>query len=487
MGKEAPRPTAPRSSGRPTTARCGARRRPPSDIPVGTQFSPALINLPEFLVATCKHGGNRAALQAAIWRPPVHRKRTVVPKSFRTANLPLEAAVQYGLLEPRTYVATPLAKELAGLTGNALRDAFARHILLNCGGLRVVQAVEQMQADRRAGLSDVEVTADSLARHLSAQGFRVTEHNTAINSMRMWLAEAEVFSARGWEIDPAAKERLVGLSDGAIAVLAGLSPEQVAFVDALCRIDPVDWYPASHVRDLAESTANVRIGRASLPNEVLEPLKRAGLIKYQTGGTRGGKAALLETTAAFKKEALQPFVTRTVKSLDPVVARYYMMRPADIYAALDSSDPFEKGRALEAYAIHIMRVLRLRFEAWRRRGSATAWAEIDVTLKGVLGAMPTVWQVQCKNVPNGEVRLEDVAKEVGQVPTTKATHVMVIANARITRDAERFAMETMRSSPLTIFLLGKREFEAVKASPGSLAAILWAKAEEIVQYRAGRS
>jgi hypothetical protein len=391
------------------------------------------------------------------------------------------------LLEPRTYAATALARELAALTGAALRDAFARHILLNCGGLRVVQAVEQMQADKRAGLSDAEVTADSLARHLSAQGFRVTEHNTAINSMRMWLAEAGVFSTRGWEVDSATKERLVGLSDDAIAVLSGLSPEQIAYAEALCQIDPPDWCRASDVRDLAEATSGLRLGRASLPYETLEPLKRAGLIEYQTLGTRGGKATRLKTTATFKKEVLQPFVKRTIKSLDPVVARYYMMRPGDIYAALDSSSRSEKGQALEAYAIHIMRLLRLRFEAWRRRGVSTAWGEIDVTLKGVLGAMPTVWQVQCKNVPGGAVTLEDVAKEVGQVPTTKATHILVIANGRITRDAERFALETMRSSPLTIFLLGKKEFEAVKASPGSLGALLRAKAEEIVRYRTGRA
>jgi hypothetical protein len=90
-------------------------------------------------------------------------------------------------------------------------------------------------------------------------------------------------------------------------------------------------------------------------------------------------------------------------------------------------------------------------------------------------------------VPSGHVRLEDVAKEVGQVPTTRTTHILIIANGRITADAEQFAMETMRSSPVTIFLLGKKDFEAIKAEPGALAAILRRKAEEIVRNRTGQA
>lgn len=449
---------------------------------------PALIKLEPFLQALCKHSGSPEALRGAIWKPPVHRKRTSIPESHRTANLPLEAAVQYGLLERKTYKATDLTRQLASLSGQKLRRAFARHILLTCGALRVVEAVEQMQLDRDAGLSDVEVTGDSLARHLSAQGFRVTEHNTAINTMRMWLAEAGLFPKGGrkgdiWKVDPAVKAELVGLTDDAVAILAGLTETQRAFVDALCRINPSSWYKASDVRDLAETTTGLRFGRASLPKEILEPLSQARLIKYQTKGTKGGKAASLRTTTTFDKDVLQAFIEKTVTSLDPVVTQYYRTRPEGIYAALKSPSKFVKGRALEAYAIHIMRLLGLRFIEWRKRGPDTGGAEIDVTLGGLLGAVPTVWQVQCKNIPAGKVRLEDVSKEVGQAPNTRATHIMVIANGEITKDAIKFAMATMRNSPLTIFLLGKAEFEAVRKTPGALGTILRAQAERIVWNR----
>ena len=452
--------------------------RPPSDIPVGTQFSPKLIRLMRFLQAISRHSGDQGALQAAIWTPPVHLKSSAVPASRRRANLPLEAAVQYGLLQPRTYVASDLARRLVNLPGPALFEAFARHILLERGGLRVVEAVEQMQLD------GLEVTGDSLARYLTAQGFRITEHNTAINSLRMWLAKAGLFPERGWAVDQALKSKLLGLADESVAILTGFSPEQLAFVEALCRVNPTGWCKASDVRDLAEATSGLRLGRASLPKEVLEPLKRAHLIDYETRGTAGGKTAVLKTTTAFDRKILEPFVTKTVKSLDPVVTGYYKRRPKDIYADLKSTDRFKKGEALEAYAIHIMRLLGLRFVDWRKRGPETGGAEIDVVLSGVVGCVPTVWQVQCKNLSGtGRVSLEDVAKEIGQAATTRATHVMLIANARFTRDAEKFAQAHMRASPLTIFLLGREHFEAVKASPASLGTILRSQAEAITQNR----
>lgn len=456
--------------------------RPPSAIPVGTQFSPDLVRLRPFLKALQRCTGDRVALQRAVWTSPVHRKSKAVPSSRRRASLPLEAAVQYGLLERRSYKVTDLTRRLVKLRGPALRDEFARHVLLHLGGLRVVQGVEQMQAD---GLT---VGADPLARYLTAQGFRVSEHNTAINSMRMWLERAGLFSARGWAVDQGAKKRLLGLTEHAVTVLTGFSPPQVAFVLALCRVNPRGWCRASDVRDLAEGTTAVRLGRGSLPNEVLEPLKRAGLIRYRTRGTAGGKAATLRTTRAFDRKVLEPFVTETVRTLDPVAAAYYRKRPADIYAEMKSANRYKKGEALEAYAIHIMRLLGLRFVQWRKRGPDTGGAEIDAVFSGVLGALPTVWQVQCKNLSGkGAVTLEDVAKEVGQAATTKATHVLLIANGRFTRDAERFAQRHMQVSPLTIFLLARDDFEEVRRSPGSLGTILRRKAEAMTQVRSAEA
>jgi hypothetical protein len=73
-----------------------------------------------------------------------------------------------GLLKRGTYEATELARELMTLSGLDLRRAFARHILLNGGGLRVIEAIEEMHADYAGGLTQTKVTSDTLAQYLTA-------------------------------------------------------------------------------------------------------------------------------------------------------------------------------------------------------------------------------------------------------------------------------------------------------------------------------
>ncbi len=448
-----------------------------SQIPVGTGFSPDLVSLPDYVRAAVRHSGDLDALEEALNTPPVwigKKLRT----TRRTRRHPMEAGAQYGLLTPGSYEATDLTRKLARLSEDDLYQAFARHIVLNVGGLRVVEGAQEMHLDGR------KVTGDSLAQYLSDQGFRVSVHNTAINTMRMWLAKAKLFpeSGRGagaWRPDPAVKEQLVGMDDDAIAALAALTPEQVAFAKTLARLDPDDWTPAAEVRDLAEAAEGVRIGRGSLPNEVLRPLEAAGLIEYRTGGTSSGKTSELRTTEAFRAEVLEPFLERTLKDLDPALTAYYRTRPADIYTALGSKDKHEKGQALEAFAVMVMRLLGLRFVGWRRRAEETGYSEVDVLMAGLFGAVPTTWQVQCKNTPSGQVRLEDVAKEVGLIPLMRATHILVLANAPFTRDARRYADAIMQNSSVTVFLLDRTDFEAIRESPANLGRILQAQAERI--------
>ena len=187
---------------------------------------------------------------------------------------------------------------------------------------------------------------------------------------------------------------------------------------------------------------------------------------------------------SFDKDVLEVFVTRTTKDLDAAVTAYYRKRPADIYAELESSDTFKKGQALEAYAIYLMRLLGLRFLHWRKRAKETTGrAEVDAIFAGVIGAVPTRWQVQCKNTPRGRVDLEDVAKEVGLLPITEATHILLVANSRVTKDAREYATQIMNRSPVTIFLLDATDFAAVKQNPGALGSILRSKAETIVRQR----
>jgi hypothetical protein len=424
-----------------------------------------------------RYSGDKHAIERAIWAPEVRTKAHAGP-TRRLSSLPVEAAVQYGLLDDG-YAATDVARRLAQLEPPQLYDEFARHILLKCSGIRVVEAAQEMMTD------GLRVTGDSLAEYLTDQGFPVTIHNTAINSMRMWLEKADVFR-NGWEVDAARVEALVGLSREQIGALVGLDEEQQAFLRALCRVDPQGKCSAADVRELAEQILGRRIPRDSLPKRVLIDLKNLGLIDFQSGGTAGGKAAKLWTLPKFKKDVLEPFLVDAVRSLDPVLTAYYQTSPADIYKDLHASDKNRKGKALEAYAVHIMRLMGFRFVGWRKRAKeSTGYAEVDLVMTGLFGNSPTRWQVQCKNTPAGSVDLEDVAKEVGLLPLTKATHILVVANCRYTGDAHLFAAEIVASTPVTIFLLNKLDVERVHASPAALASVLRTKAGEMSRLKRG--
>lgn len=462
-----------------------------SEIPVGTQFSPNLVNLPEFIKAIIKHSGDKKAIQQAVFKSPVHLLRTSVPQSKRTASLPLEAAVQYGLLIGQSYHATDLARRLGVLSDEDIYTEFAKHILLNLNGLRVLDAIEQMQSDFAAGLSTTEVTGDTLARYLSDNGLAVTEHNTAINTMRLWLAKGGIFEetksrVSAWVINDTKREEILGIKDSTLKGIDALDAPQRAFLIAMCKVNPHGWVKASDIRNLAEANDEslVKFTRASLPKQILDPLKDAGLIEWRSGGTTGGKTAELRVTKEFKADILEPFISSATVSLDPQMTRYYKMRAEDIYNDLDSSDTGKKGQALEAYAIQLMRILGLRLIAWRKRAKeSTGQAEIDALMAGTIGSIATTWQVQCKNMPNSSVNLEDIAKEVGITTVTKATHILFVTNGTYTKDAREFAAKIVASSSLSIYLLDKSDFEIVRENPAALAHLLEIQSKKIVSDR----
>jgi len=459
-----------------------SRSKKKSQIPVGTQFSPDLINLSAYAKMVVEHSGNIASLREKVVLPPVRTQSYKSPPSKRMKGLPLEAGVQYGLLTEGSYEATDLARELAVLNEPKIYEVFSRHILLKLNGLRVVEATQEMALDRLA------ITGDTLAQYLTDQGFRVTVHNTAINTLRMWLAQAGLFpdNSRGenaWTPNADVKKKLLGMSDEVIAALASFTPEQAAFARALCRLEPKGWVLASNIRDFTEATFAVHFGRASLPIEVLIPLQEAGLIRYKSGGTKGGKASRLKITKKFQIDVIKPFLETTLAGLNSALTAYYRTRPTDIFKEMKSKDAYKKGRALEAFTVYVMRLLGLQFLSWRRRAEETGQSEVDALMAGLSGAIPTTWQVQCKNTPSASVRLEDVAKEVGLLPLTHATHILLVANASFTEDARKFAKQTMLNSSVTIFLLDKKDFEVIRANPTRIGHILVGQAEIIKDMR----
>ncbi|MCY3648468.1 MAG: restriction endonuclease [Acidimicrobiaceae bacterium] len=159
---------------------------------------------------------------------------------------------------------------------------------------------------------------------------------------------------------------------------------------------------------------------------------------------------------------------------------YYRKSLDEIFADMESPLTHVKGTALEAFAIQIMRLLGLRFVAWRKRArEETGQAEVDALLAGMMGGLHTRWQVQCKNTPSSRLSLEDVAKEVGIAVVTKASHVLFVANCRVTQAAMDFAYEVMRNSPLNLIILDADDFRQLRDSPAAIGEVIRAKSRAV--------
>lgn len=78
------------------------------------------------------------------------------------------------------------------------------------------------------------------------------------------------------------------------------------------------------------------------------------------------------------------------------------------------------------------------------------------------------------------MRLEDIAKEVGLLPITGATHLLFIANARFSNDAVEYARKVSKRAAVGIYLLDRDDFNALRESPMSIARLLRVRAEEML-------
>lgn len=436
-----------------------------SDIPVGTGFSPNILDLREFLKLANSANGNRAEMERLVSEAPVRIKNPGKNLTRRMRQHPWEAAVQYELIDESTRKPLPIVQDLLALPDPQIYERFAKHILTNCRGPEFVQGVKSFLKEARA--AGTAISADLMSQYFRTHGLNVTEHNTAINSMRMWLSKGGVYAWKGstmWDADEDVVKHLLGIDMDEIAAISGWSRDHIQLAKALCRMRPKGYVKAADVRLNAEQMLPHTLPRSS--NRILfKPLLEAQYITMQSAGTGGGKSAKIATTSKFDADVFEPFLKNAHKMLKTAIFRLYGWDPGRIKTGLGSHSTTEKGMALEAYAIRVMRLMNLRFATWRQRSAATGGAEVDATFAGLLGGIPTRWQVQCKNTKT-EVRLDDVAKEVGLVPLTKATHILVLSNQKFTRPAVKFAQDTMRESSITVFLIGGDDFKRVLEDGG---------------------
>ena len=121
---------------------------PRSDLPFGSEFSPAQIDLPVLLEFAHTHGTDWKAFELAVRDRYFADHKTSAYNKGKLANNCKLSLRAYGLVGEKDTTLTPVGLGLFELRGSEpeLYKAFARHILRHCQGMNFVQCVLDMEA-----------------------------------------------------------------------------------------------------------------------------------------------------------------------------------------------------------------------------------------------------------------------------------------------------------------------------------------------------
>ena len=131
-----------------TRNHCVAR----SDLPFGKQFSPSQIDLPDVLKITHNHEGDLPTLEATLRDTyfATHGGSDPTKAAINRQKLAMNCRLglqSYGLLDDHGNL-TAVGSDIATKTHDLQEQykTFARHILLNLNGMRVIQCVQELEA-----------------------------------------------------------------------------------------------------------------------------------------------------------------------------------------------------------------------------------------------------------------------------------------------------------------------------------------------------
>ena len=200
---------------------------PRSDLPFGSEFSPAQIHLPVVLDLAHQHGADWKAFEAAARDRYFAGYKTSDYNKGNLANNTKLSLRAYGLISEKDTTLTETGQVLYDLHHEepTLYEAFGRHILKHCQGMNFVQCLLDMQA---AG-EDIDLT--KLRRWLEERGITVPRGGKHMSTLRLWLEKAGVFVS-GYRVDQARLNEILGLNVEDFEELATFSPEQRAYLKA---------------------------------------------------------------------------------------------------------------------------------------------------------------------------------------------------------------------------------------------------------------
>jgi site-specific DNA-methyltransferase (cytosine-N4-specific) len=449
-----------------------------TNLPFGSEFSPAQIDLVRLLKMVQAALGNIRELDGAI-RAAYFEAREINDANKRKLAMNCRLGlIGYGIITTEGQL-TELGQQLLALkeSPTALLDAFARHILVNLNGLGVIQTAQDMHAHNEAFSLPVFRT------WLAERGIYFPRGGKHVSTMRQWLDRAGVVRTSDWHVDEEKLEQVLGASNEILDQLAALSPQQKAFLKTVANLGTPGPHLSNEIEQLATTTYGVRFNEKALPRQVLYPLRDAGYITLDRHGgaqAHGSRPFGVTLTDKTRAELIGPLLDALDQQIGAELRPLLRKTIAEILQDVKSEDPHVKGLALEALAFHIMRLVDLQYVATRLRGVTTGGAEVDLIFEGAR-LLFSRWQIQCKNT--GTVSLDDVAKEVGLTFQLKSNVVMVVSTGDMSNDARRYAQTVMQTCNIDIVLLDSHDLERIAENPTLIGDILNREAKRAMKIK----
>lgn len=451
-----------------------------SDLPFGSEFSPAQIDLREVLEIAKNTEGDWRAFEDGVRATYFEGYKTSDYNRGKLANNTRLGMIAYGIVDREGHL-TELGNHLWDLREDESRlyEVLARHILLNLKGMTVVQC-----------LSDIEAAGETatliiLRQWLGERGVHFPRGGRHPSTMRAWLEKAGIFHPSSWRVNQARLKEVASVDTSDFDALASLSPEQRAFLRTLVNITEPGPFQSNQLEKLASATYGIRFNEKNLAKDVLYPLEKAGYISLTRGTKaegRGAKPFSVEPTEDLKREFLEPLLDQLAHQIGMEVLPLLRRPLGEIIAELDVNDRHRRGLALEALAFKLTRLLDLEYVGTRLRGTVTGGAEVDLVVQSAR-LIFSRWQIQCKNVSGG-VTLDDVAKEVGLTHMLKSNVVMVVSTGRIGPQARRYANRVMQQTNLQIALLSGEDLAEIVQNPTRILDVLNREASHALQLKA---
>lgn len=449
-----------------------------SDLPFGSEFSPAQIDLPVLLEMANEHAANWKAFEDAVRNRYFAGHDTSAYNKGKLANNTKLSMRAYGLIGKKDATLTETGRSLYDIRADEARlyEAFGRHILQDCQGMNFVQCLLDMWT------AGEDISLNKLRRWLEERGINVPRGGKHMSTMRLWLEKAGVFVS-GYRIDKGRLNEVLGLNVEEFEALATLSAEQRAYVKALTNIGGGGPHSSNDIERLAASTYGVSFNEKNLPQQVLYPLREAEYITLERGtkeAGRGAKPFLVTATDKLATDIITPLIEQLEQQTQADLRPLLRKPLREIREELDSENRHIRGLALEALAFKLMRLIDLDYVATRLRGATTGGAEVDLIFESARLVFSR-WQVQCKNT--ARVSLDDVAKEVGLTHFLKSNAIVMVSTGEIGGEARRYANKVMADSNLCIIMMDKGDLALIESRPAAIVDVFTREARHAMDLK----